>query len=96
MRGPHEPTMMSSVVATDTASTQQKFTARAGNRRFRLLSAPRAHTKAPCKTDLHRKTLRNAKGASPPPGGRGQRCEATARVSGGGDTATSTCARPSS
>jgi hypothetical protein len=31
-------------------------TARAGNRRLRLLSAPRTHTKAPYKTDLHRKT----------------------------------------
>jgi hypothetical protein len=31
--------------------------ARAGNRRFWLLSALRAHTKAPYKTDLHRKTL---------------------------------------
>jgi len=32
--------------------------ARAGNRRFRLLSALRAHTKAPYKIDFHRKTLR--------------------------------------
>jgi hypothetical protein len=32
-------------------------TARAGNRRFWCLSALRAHTKAPYKTDLHRKTL---------------------------------------
>jgi hypothetical protein len=31
--------------------------ARAGNRRFRRLSDLRAHTKAPYKTDLHRKTL---------------------------------------
>jgi hypothetical protein len=31
--------------------------ARAGNRRFGRLSALRAHTKAPYKTDLHRKTL---------------------------------------
>ena len=29
----------------------------AGNRRFRPLSALRAHTKAPYKTNLHRKTL---------------------------------------
>jgi len=33
------------------------MTARAGNRRFWLLSTLRAHTKAPYKTDLHRKTL---------------------------------------
>jgi hypothetical protein len=33
-------------------------TARAENRRKWQLSAPRAHTKAPYKTDLHRKTLR--------------------------------------
>ena len=33
-------------------------TARAGNRRFLCLSAPRAHTKAPYKTDLYRETLR--------------------------------------
>jgi hypothetical protein len=32
-------------------------TARAGNRRFWSLSALRAHTKAPYKTDLYRKTL---------------------------------------
>ena len=32
-------------------------TARAGTRRFRLLSALRAHTKALYKTDSHRKTL---------------------------------------
>jgi hypothetical protein len=32
--------------------------ARAGDRRFGPLSALRAHTKAPYKTDLHRKTLR--------------------------------------
>ena len=32
--------------------------ARAGNRRFSPLSARRAHTKSPYKTDLHRKTLR--------------------------------------
>jgi hypothetical protein len=31
--------------------------ARAGNRRFRSLSALRAHTKAPYKIDFHRKTL---------------------------------------
>ena len=31
-------------------------TARAGNRRFWLLSALRAHTKAPYKIDFHRKT----------------------------------------
>jgi hypothetical protein len=33
-------------------------TARGGNRRFWLLRALRAHTKAPYKTDLNRKTLR--------------------------------------
>ena len=38
-------------------------TARAGNRRFWLLSALRAHTKTPYKNYLHRKTLMNAKGA---------------------------------
>ena len=43
--------------------TPMTVTARAGNRRFRRLSALRAHTKAPYKRDLHRKTLRNAKGA---------------------------------
>ena len=32
-------------------------TARAGNRRFRLLSTLRAHTKAPYSTDFHRKVL---------------------------------------
>jgi hypothetical protein len=32
--------------------------ARAGNRRFELLSALRAHTKVPYNPDLHRKTLR--------------------------------------
>ena len=37
--------------------SKRNETARAGNRRFRLLSALRAHTKAPYKTDLHRKTL---------------------------------------
>jgi hypothetical protein len=33
------------------------MTARAGNRRFGRLSALRAHTKTPYKTDLHRNTL---------------------------------------
>jgi hypothetical protein len=42
--------------------------ARAGNRCFWCLSALRAHTKAPYKTDLHRKTLR----ALNRPGGPGQ------------------------
>ena len=42
--------------------------ARAGNRRFLLLSALRAHTKAPYKNDLHGKTLTALKR----PGGRGQ------------------------
>ena len=32
--------------------------ARAGNRRFRLLSALRAHTKVPYKIEFHRETLR--------------------------------------
>jgi hypothetical protein len=45
------------------------LTARAGNRRFKCLSALRAHTKAPYKMDFHRKTLRNAKGAYPPRAG---------------------------
>jgi hypothetical protein len=34
------------------------ISARAGNRRFWLLSALRAHTKPPYRTGLHRKTLR--------------------------------------
>ena len=38
-------------------------TARAENRRKGRLSALRAHTKAPHKTDLLKKTLRNAKAA---------------------------------
>jgi hypothetical protein len=38
-------------------------TARAGSRRFWLLSALRTHAKAPYKMDFHRKKLRNAKGA---------------------------------
>jgi hypothetical protein len=42
--------------------------ARAGNRHFWRLSALRTYTKAPCKTDLHRKTLR----ALNRPGGPGQ------------------------
>ena len=42
------------------------ITARAGNRRFGPLSALRAHTKTPYKTDLHRKTLRNAKALKRP------------------------------
>jgi hypothetical protein len=37
--------------------------ARAGNRRKGRLSALRAHTKAPYKMDLHRKTLSSAKAA---------------------------------
>ena len=37
-------------------SPPQVLTARAGNRRFRLLSSLRAHTKAPCKMDFHTKT----------------------------------------
>ena len=37
---------------------ERSMTARAGNRRLWCLSALRAHTKAPYKTDLHRKTLR--------------------------------------
>ena len=43
-----------------------RATARAENRRFRRLGAPRAHTKAPHKTDLHRNTLR-ALDPPPPP-----------------------------
>ena len=40
-------------------SRWMRFTARAGNRRFRRLSALRAHTKkVPCKMDFHRETLR--------------------------------------
>jgi hypothetical protein len=46
----------------------RRHTARAGNRRFWCLSALRSHTKAPYKTDLHRKTLRELKR----PGGPGQ------------------------
>ena len=38
-------------------------TARAGNRRFWLLTALRAHTKPPYKINLLCKTLRNAKAA---------------------------------
>jgi hypothetical protein len=38
-------------------------TARAGNRRFGLLSTLRAHAKAPYKTNLHRETPRNANAA---------------------------------
>jgi hypothetical protein len=38
-------------------------TVRAGNRRKGRLSTLRAHTKAPCKTDLLSKRLRNAKAA---------------------------------
>ena len=37
---------------------ERLLTARAKNRRFWLLSALRAHTKAPHKIDLHKKTLR--------------------------------------
>jgi hypothetical protein len=37
---------------------ERRLAARAGDRRFRRLSALRAHTKAPYKTDLHRRTLR--------------------------------------
>ena len=40
------------------ARTLRLATAQAGNRRFWCLSDPRAHTEAPYKTDLHRKTLR--------------------------------------
>ena len=60
--------------------------ARAGNRRFQLSSAPRAHAKPPSKTDLHRKTLRALKR----PGGPGQwlravrAAEPTALAGGGG------------
>ena len=50
-------------------------TARAGNRRFRPLSALRAHTKTPYKNDLHRKKLR----ALNRPGGRGQMMKSTTR-----------------
>jgi hypothetical protein len=41
-----------------TASVRPAPPPRAGNRRFWCLSALRAHTKAPYKTDFHRKTLR--------------------------------------
>ena len=47
---------------------QRALTTRAGNRRFWCLCTLRAHTKAPYKTDLHRKTLRALKR----PGGPGQ------------------------
>jgi hypothetical protein len=45
------------VLAKAASRSRVCTTARAGNRRFWLLSALRAHTKAPYKTDLHRKTL---------------------------------------
>jgi hypothetical protein len=47
---------------TTTLSTET-LTARAGNRRFRLLSPLHAHTKAPYKMDYHGKTLMKAKDA---------------------------------
>ena len=47
----------SQVVASTVVRKTASSSARAGNRRFRLLSALRAHTKAPYKTDLPRKTL---------------------------------------
>jgi hypothetical protein len=53
----------------------ERPTARAGNRRFWLLSALRAHTKAPYKMDFHRKMQRNAKERLTAPGGRGQLLE---------------------
>ena len=51
--------------------------ARAGTRRFRLLSALRAHTTAPCKTELLREALRALN--SP---GRARTRQALGRVGG--------------
>jgi hypothetical protein len=50
-----------SSVATSFAHSDSRGTARAGNRRFWRLSALRAHTKAPYKTDLLWKTPRALK-----------------------------------
>jgi hypothetical protein len=51
--------MMAAVVGScGTRSRKPGGTARAGNHRFWLLSTLRTHTKAPYKTNLHRKTLR--------------------------------------
>jgi hypothetical protein len=43
--------------ASPSPSGRARSPARAGNRRFWLLSTLRAHTKVPYKIDLHRKTL---------------------------------------
>ena len=44
-------------LASSSPSGRARSPARAGNRRFWLLSTLRAHTKVPYKIDLHRKTL---------------------------------------
>ena len=44
-------------LASPSPSGRARSPARAGNRRFWLLSTLRAHTKVPYKIDLHRKTL---------------------------------------
>jgi hypothetical protein len=54
------------MAAPETAAGSASASARAGNRRFWCLSTLRAHTKAPYKTDLHRKTLKNAKALNRP------------------------------
>jgi hypothetical protein len=83
------------------AGPRRRGPARAGNRRFWCLSALRAHTKAPYKTDLHRKTLRELKR----PGGPGQRdlarhegqvldMHGPVRVVGDGEAARALGARP--
>ena len=59
------------------------MTARAGNRRFWPLSALRAHTKAPYKTDLHSKMLMALKspGTAWTVGGLQARAEARLQLS---------------
>ena len=59
-RGPSQgkaPHVFSSGLEVQWTSEPFRCAARAGDRRFWLLSALRAHTKAPYKTDLHRETL---------------------------------------
>jgi hypothetical protein len=62
-------------------------TARAGNRHFRPLSALRAHTKAPYKTDLHRETpmALNRPGTARTDEGEGDEHEAELRPPHAGD-----------
>jgi hypothetical protein len=59
-------------------------TARAGNRRFRLLSALRAHTKAPHQTDLHRKARRALNRPRRARTEAGERASAAGRLALGG------------